>query len=275
MSAYTESQQIWDELGRIAPDWKTDTQRASIHKLNFAVTRRQFATIAIAACAAMASVGVGWLLHAPTYKTAVGEQKLARLADGTRIILNTDTVFKVRYSRGERRIEMVQGEALFDVAHDPDRPFIVAAAQEYIRAVGTSFVVRRDNERVEVTLLSGVVDVTRKDNGLDKVSLSPGQRFRRADNQSVELDRPRLEVVTAWRNGQLILDETPLRAAIAEMNRYSTKDIHLDTQAVDGTRLSGVFRVDETRRFAETVAGIHGLTFTETESGMNLSDNPG
>jgi len=91
----------------------------------------------------------------PVYETAVGEQRAILLSDGSRLTLNTNTRLAVDYGEKLRRIRLVHGEAMFEVAKNPHRPFIVQTETEQVRALGTTFIVRNDAERVDVTLIEG------------------------------------------------------------------------------------------------------------------------
>ena len=114
------------------------------------------------AAAALVALVVGGVLYWRSLgiTTELGEQRNLTLSDGTRVALNTATKIRVRYDNAARRVELERGEALFEVAKVPARPFVVIAGGRRVTAVGTSFVVRRDNEEVAVTLLEGKVTVT-------------------------------------------------------------------------------------------------------------------
>ncbi len=124
--------------------------------------------LAMAACAVIASVilVVWWMQLRPVdaangaYVTAIGQQQTISLPDGSSIQLNTGSEIRVEYAATARRIHLLRGEASFTVAHDPDRPFDVFAAQGRVRAVGTAFAVQLEGGRgVIVTVTTGVVDV--------------------------------------------------------------------------------------------------------------------
>jgi transmembrane sensor len=262
MEAYADSLLIWEALEQVAP----------VNDNKPGVTRRRLFELAAAACIGAIGLSVYSLFfREATYNTAVGDTRTVKLSDGTRLTLNTDTVVRVRYSPGKRRVVLVRGEALFDVSHNPNRPFSVEAAGEFVHALGTSFSVRRGAGRVDVTLLSGSVRVDRGDTDKSSgVILVPGERLRKR-NGIVELDRPQLDVVTAWREGELILDDTPLTEAVAEMNRYSARPIVLESGSAGGVRLSGVYKTGESRGFSTTVAAIYGLKTQETSEAFVIS----
>src|SRR5690606_20728867 len=119
---------------------------------------------ALAASLVIALGGVWWLTEVRgAYATRPGEQKVATLKDGSRIALNTDTRLDVRFDAGRRRIRLDRGEAMFEVAHDADRPFVVVAGDTRVQALGTVFIVRRTGDDVVVTLVKGRVAVVRDD----------------------------------------------------------------------------------------------------------------
>jgi transmembrane sensor len=118
------------------------------------------AALASVAVALLAVLGTVFYLHDDGFATAIGEQRTVILEDGTRVFLNTNSRAVVHYDSQARRVELVRGEAVFEVAKRPDWPFIVAAGREQIRALGTAFLVRRDQDSIAVTLVEGKVTVS-------------------------------------------------------------------------------------------------------------------
>ncbi len=225
--------------------------------------QRRFMPMAIAA-SILALVAVGtttlYLNRAPVFDTGAGEQRTATLDDGSRIALNTDSHVTVAFDRGTRQVTLDRGEALFEVAHDTARPFIVVAGDERIKALGTSFVVRRDAERVRVTLLRGKVEVTRAGERPQLLAvLAPGERVSAAAQAAPILDRPALDAVTAWRRGELLFRDTPLSEAVAEVNRYGQDRVVVNDARLGALPISGVFATDDSAEFAAAVAQLHGL----------------
>jgi transmembrane sensor len=262
-TAYAESMQVWQELGQVARQEAPERPRSRLPHIYAALAATMLLCL---------FVGTHFYLAPDHYQTSIGEQKTIRLADGSRITLNTNTEITVRLEATRREVELVKGEALFEVAHDKRRPFTVAAAGEYVRAVGTAFIVRRDHQKFEVTLLSGAIVVfdDRAAHG-SVVSLYPGDRLRWAADGRSTLDRPQLTQVTAWQKNELILDHTRLRDAVAELNRYSVKPIQLNLGNDDGLEVSGIFRSKDNRSFAYTVAQIYALKITETADAIVIT----
>lgn len=212
------------------------------------------------------AVGVLLLGGAGGFSTAVGEQQMATLDDGTRITLNTDTRLHVRYADDLRSVALDRGEAMFEVAPNPRRPFVVTAGDTRVRALGTSFIVRRARGSVVVTLIQGKVSVTdtaaRPDGGpkaAGSTILAPGERLTLTDEAGSLIDRPSIETVTAWRRGQAVFADTPLSDAVAELNRYGGPRVVLDDPRLASLRVSGVFATNDTVEFATAIAALHGL----------------
>ncbi|WP_044330545.1 FecR family protein [Sphingomonas hengshuiensis] len=266
-TAYLEGAFLWNDLKGV-PAATAPSVPA------FSANRRYFVAAAAAAAVVVAAIGLplvsgtGEIVH----RTAVGEQRVVTLADGSRATLNTDTVLEVAYTAERRGMRLVRGEALFEVAHDPNYPFLVEAGGGTVRALGTAFVVRSERDRLEVTLITGRVEVSRQTGAARRVvELSPGERYSSdGDAGPVKLDKPRVEAVIAWRNGQLIFDETPLAEAVAEANRYEIQPIELRVTG-DPATLSGVFRTGENHNFARSVATMYGLQIDEAPSGIVIS----
>lgn len=237
--------------------------------------RRRFVPLALAASvAALAGAGAitFYLNQAPTFDTRAGEQRTATLDDGSRIALNTDSHITVKFDRDEREVLLDRGEAMFDVAHDAKRPFVVRAGDEQIKALGTSFVVRRDGERVRVTLLRGKVEVTRIGERPRLLAvLAPGERVSASPEVAPLLDRPALDTVTAWRRGELLFRNTPLSEAVAEVNRYGRERVVVNDARLGALPISGVFANDDPAEFAAAVAQLHGLKVRREDKAVLLT----
>jgi transmembrane sensor len=236
---------------------------------------RRFVPLAIAASLAVLA-GAGamtvYLNQPVTYDTRTGEQRMATLDDGSRIALNTDSHLTVNFDRTERQVSLDRGEAIFDVAHDAARPFVVSAGDERIKALGTSFVVRRDGERVRVTLLSGKVEVVRIGERPRLLAiLAPGERVSATPDTVPVLDRPALESVTAWRRGELRFRDTPLSEAVAEVNRYGKQRVIVNDARLAALPISGVFATDDPAEFAAAVAQLHGLRVQREDEAVLLT----
>lgn len=202
-----------------------------------------------------------------SYATAIGEYRQVVLADGSRLRLNTATRLQVTLGQDQREVEVQAGEALFEVAKDPTRAFIVRAAGHQVRALGTVFTVRlapSAPDTLSVTLIEGKVEVTSAQPTQappSPVVLQPGQRLQLAGATATpRLDRPPVDHATAWTREEVALDDVSLPEAVAEMNRYSRRPIVLAGDAgAHALRVSGVYRAGDNEGFARAVAALHGL----------------
>ncbi len=207
----------------------------------------------------------GWYLQRPlAYATAIGEQKVATLADGSRVALNADTRLSIHYDDQGRSVELDEGEAMFEVVRDPDLPFRVVAGSRVVTALGTSFIVRRRGDMVVVTLLSGKVRVDKRnmpDPRAPAVAtiLAPGERLTAAPGAPELITQTSLEAATAWRRGQVVFDDSSLSAAVAEFNRYGGTPIDLADPRLGSLSISGVFATNDPAEFASAVAALHDL----------------
>ena len=189
-------------------------------------------------------------------RTGIGERATASLEDGSTVTLNTNSTLEINYTRLRRDVRLVTGQALFKVAHDTARPFIVAAAAREVVAVGTEFEVRLDGEKVRVALLQGRVRVqpihTRGSRGNETAFMTPGEQLV-ASSAGVELRHANVEELVSWRSGRIRFDDTRLADAVAEMNRYNHTPIEITDPAIADTRISGSFRTGESWSFAEAI----------------------
>ena len=198
----------------------------------------------------------------PAYETAIGERSTIALEDGTVATLNTDSRMEVDYSGAERLVTLLQGQALFEVAKDPNRTFVVAAGDRRIEALGTIFDVRYIDDEIQVTLLEGLVEVAGDDEPVRirgagesivppaPQQLIPGQQLLASVNvETAEIRDADAERAVIWREGRVSFEDTPLTDAIAEMNRYSTKRILAGDRALEDIRINGVFFTGQQTNF--------------------------
>ena len=231
-------------------------------------------------CAAI--VAAVYFLRDDTLKTGPAEQRTVQLSDGTEVALNANTRLTVRYDAHVRKIILLSGEALFTVIKHQARPFIVVIGDQKVVAVGTSFVVRREDpsgSAFSVTLVEGRVaiepiswpDVLPATSVTGLKLLNPGERLRFKDDSEKE-DSPSIDQVTAWERGQLIFDDTSLSEAAAEFNRYGTQKVTIDDPGLGKLRVGGVFRIGDPSSFAHAMANAYHLQVIEDDRGIVLTD---
>jgi transmembrane sensor len=197
------------------------------------------------------------------FATEVGQRSSITLADGSTVVLNTESRIRVAFDAHVRRVQLLAGQAWFEVAKNQVRPFVVEAGDRIVTAHGTAFDVRlEDHDRIQVTLVEGRVSVEAiKDEGAgpnvpaDHEDLLPGDQLIVAPTLPAAKHKADVAKATSWREGQIIFDDDTLGNAVAEVNRYSTKKIVLADPRLASLRMSGVFIAGHSESFVETVTG--------------------
>lgn len=197
------------------------------------------------------------------FVTAKGERRTIRLADGSTLTLNTDSAIRVGFTPGRRLIRLVRGQALFEVAKNPHRPFVVQAADQQVTALGTIFEVRLDADRMKVTLVEGkvVVDAVHDRPGSDAAImvptiLAPGEELVAINGAKPHLAKVDVDQQLSWLEGFVEFKDVPLVDAVQEMNRYSARPLVIGDPATGDLRVSGLFRTGNPERFAAIVAEL-------------------
>lgn len=188
-----------------------------------------------------------------SFDTQVGERLNVTLEDGSQLHLDTGTTVQVQYTAETRRLTLMRGQAMFDVAKEPARPFIVAVAGRTVTALGTQFSIRYDDRSMAVALVEGVVKVAKPgDDPAHDVTMRPNDRLV-ADGQRVSLRHyDDLGRFISWTRGVVQFDNVTLSDAVRELNRYTATPLLVDARA--GTiRISGSFPTNGSLAFAEAM----------------------
>lgn len=238
------------------------------------VRRRVFLPLALAAGLAAVAAGLAWwhwsaplgkAVGAQVYTTAVGELEHIRLADGSVVVLNTDSELRVQLRAHERDIILIRGEATFEVAPDKSRPFIVIAGRTAARAVGTVFNVEKAAGSVEVLVTKGVVAVGPPQGTVtDRFALAivdAGQVAIAASSRvKVEsLDHEEIARRLAWHDGMLLFNGQSLAEVAAEFNRYNERKLVIGDPAVGRLRIGGYFRATDLESFVRVLQERFGI----------------
>lgn len=199
--------------------------------------------------------------------TGIGQQLTFRMTDGSTITANTSSTLAVNETDTRRSTSIRNGEAFFEVAKNPRKPFVVEAGGVKVTALGTAFAVRDFGGTIGVTLAHGKVRVDMPVSAgqpAQSAILAPGQelvwssgRFRTG---SIDVDRQ-----LAWRKGVVSFDQVPLKDAVAEINRYSPQEIIVASPALARHPISGTFRIGVTRGFLQSLE-LAGIARVENES---------
>ena len=242
--------------------------------------------VAVSLCVLVLAVMLGiFLARDESLSTGPGEQRTVELVDGTEVSLNANSRVRVSYDKRTRKVFLQAGEALFEVAKNPARPFVVVIGDHKIIALGTSFIVRRDEGsgdfpvRFAVTLVEGrvaVESITAPDTLPSEATaaaklLKPGERLSFTGAAPEKLDSPSIDKLTAWRRGQLIFEDASLSEAAAEFNRYNSKKLVMEG-AAGKRRVGGVFRIGDPSSFAQAMANMYHLRIIHRGQQIVLTD---
>jgi len=211
-------------------------------------------------------VGVNLAMPGRAYSTDVGGHATAPLADGTRVELNTDTRLRADIDEDHRQVWLDRGEAYFEVAHDPARPFVVHAGSRRITVLGTKFLVRRDGQGVEVAVVEGKVRVDPVRQERAKAAVLTRGELAVAKGEATLLAVRSIEKVEnelSWREGMLVFDRSTLADAAAEFNRYNHKKLVVVGDAAAAVRIGGSFEADNIDAFARLLKQAFGLSVEE------------
>lgn len=224
----------------------------------------------VAAIVLVCAAAAAWKLlpSSPAYETDIGAVEAVPLSDGSRVTLNTETRIKVDLTQSERRINLTRGEAYFEVAKDPARPFVVDVEDKRIVAVGTKFSVRRDADGIRVFVTQGTVRVEQSDAGQTPhalAQLQPGSIAHAVADSVVFQTRTVAEVeqLLTWRTGYLVFDHTPLSEAATEFNRYNRRKIVITDPRLAAIRIGGNFRTTNVDAFLRLVESDFPVVISE------------
>lgn len=277
-SSYQRIEQLWDRASGLRGD--QDIDGAVREALKRGAERRKAGLLADLAgkkglglaMLTLAVVAAAYFLTRPDgYSTNVGEQKVVRLADGTRVTLDTDSEVRVELTPEQRDIRLTRGQALFDVAKDPARPFVVSTDNGQVRAIGTRFEVGLRASGMKVTLIEGSVEVrnSAREGGGGTWTLAAGEQVT-INKNTPPLSKPKsvdVAASTSWTTGRLVFHETRLADAVDEVNRYSRAKIELKADDLAARPINGAFQAGDPEAFADAAAALLNLEVVRPSEG--------
>ena len=268
MVAYLRLKSAWERAGRLAA-LRTPMHKAPPRKSAWTLLRFP---VAAAAVLALVYAGKSYLQPAPPrlaarpaeiYSTKIGETRGYRLADGTRIELNTNSRVRADMAGGKRTITLETGEAFFQVAHDAKRPFVVNAGRQRITDIGTKFSVFLNDGAVRVLVSEGRVKVETQPGiaGPAPVTADAGHVVIAQGMEALVFAKPGDEVARdlSWRDGMLTFDQQPLTEVAKEFNRYNARHIEVEGKA-RRIRIGGSFKADNVDAFVVLLQQGFGLS---------------
>jgi transmembrane sensor len=252
--------------------------------------RRRLFAIAASILLTTAALGTYILTSSGVYATALGEQRSLALSDGSTVQLNSLSRIRIRYGEGERTVDLLQGEALFHVAKDTARPFIVHSGGTAVRAVGTQFDVYRKADGTTVTVVEGRVAIRHpsvlrgegesdlrnlasgiaRQEGEGAIFLTAGEQITVSTNAARKILNPNLAGATSWTQRQLVFESASLADVAEEFNRYNERKLVIDPSAFGALHISGVFSSTDPASFSRFLRDRPDLRVIETPTEIRV-----
>jgi transmembrane sensor len=307
IQAYLEVSDVWAELPTSDPDGKIDISsliaraRSEIDVIELSPAgsrlphtpfpaepniepriephtwwqKQRRAALAMAALALLASVTVrfwGGGDRSVSYSTGIGEQRTIQLSDGSTVELNARSSLHVHLTERQRDVTLLEGQALFRVAKDAQRPFVVRAGDAQVRAVGTEFDVYRKQSETVVTVVEGRVETYDASGraGEEAIVLSAGERLTVLPYTVTKPTRADPLVATAWLQKRLIFEETPLSVVAEEFNRYNKRPLTIEDRELQKVKISGVYSSTDPASLINFLRSQSSIQLIETEKNVRV-----
>jgi transmembrane sensor len=201
------------------------------------------------------------------FRTAIGERSAYTLEDNSVVTLNTNSKIRVNYSNNYRRIKLIQGEAFFEVAKNPERPFEVNAGTAKVTAVGTAFNIFRNGDSADITVTEGIIQVAElvaTGARAPAIEVLHANEYLRATRDGLEpTDSVDTASHIAWQNGKLIAKEMTLRDLVIQLERYRKTRILIADSNIASLTFSGVFELDQPESLLRALELSLGLQVVE------------
>jgi transmembrane sensor len=262
--AFAEAEQLWREMGEVL----LTSEHQQNHSTPVKTPKRRW-SVGLAAVLALFATFLHvtdfsdrWLSD---YYTAAGDQKTVVLADGSHVLLDTDTALTVAFDEMGRHITLQRGQALFTVAKDTSRPFEVTTGTAVVRALGTVFEVEDEHDGTRVAVTEHAVGIK----GLHDKDYAPlariyaGQQAGYSPETGLESPiKVDLQQISAWQRGKLIFKNQPLAQVIAELDRYYPGRMIIMNRKLKELRVTGVFPTNDPNGALKLIADILPVKIT-------------
>lgn len=239
-TAYREMAQLWSDLDQIQRPVIAPRRRSSLPWRGLA------AASVFCAALLLANDFSGGRLADPqqVQSTAAGEQREVTLTDGSRVFLAGDSAVRIEFSDAFRDVQLLRGEAYFEVTHNADRPFRVTLGDSRVRVLGTGFEVHRERDGLTVAVRHGKVALQAKLDARGEQTLTAGDRAQLAAGAGeAQIDRVPVASIAAWRDGMLAFRNQPLGALVDELSQYRAAPIRLGDERLAQKPISGNVRL--------------------------------
>ncbi|WP_024929207.1 FecR family protein [Methylophilus sp. OH31] len=262
-TAFTQMEKLWS---RFDAAQETSSKRAlnavlkpSKHKRNKVFTTG-LCLLAVMLVGSMVVNSLPARVMLADYHTGIGEQRTIELADHSQMTLDTHSAVNIHFNAGQRRVELLQGKILLQVAKDAQRPFVVETAEGTARALGTQYTVGRQHHVTQVMVIESSVEACTVQRSC--VTLSPGEATLLQNDLPASKTNADIQNETAWISSRLVADDLPLSLLLSELQRYHQGHLYYDAAALAHVHVSGVFALNDTARTLKVLADTTPVTMT-------------
>lgn len=217
------------------------------------------------------------------YSTKTGEQASFNLPDGSLVNLNTNSLLTISFSDNHRQLNLIKGEALFDVAKDKSRPFSVTSGQQSFTALGTIFNVQKnDNNHLELIVTEGRVLIADSNESLPELTQKIANTVKNSNLSSIIIAGEKATIINkiqlpksaissqslsqelAWQKGMLIFDGESLTMALNEISRYTDVNFTIEDPALAEIKVAGYFKAGDVETLLDSISYNFDLEYTKT-----------
>lgn len=260
--AWQKACRTWEVLGEVTPVHAGSWQSRKVVTFSPPTSRRRGRWVAgaaaLAAVLALAAPSLLIRLQAD-YMTATAETRRVTLEDGTVVDMGADSAIKVEVAGSSRHVTLLQGEAFFDVAHDPARPFTVDTGGVEVAVLGTAFDVQLSSEETTVELARGIVSLSPEPAASRAVELAPGE-MAVVDHESGAVVRGTIAVedIASWRNGRLFVNDVTIASVVEQLQRYHPAWIKVANRKLASRRVTGLYDLSNPDRALHALVEPYG-----------------
>ncbi|MFA6789607.1 MAG: FecR domain-containing protein [Arcobacteraceae bacterium] len=192
------------------------------------------------------------------------------LPDNSKIVMDVHSNMNIYFYKNSREVNFLEGRAVFYVAKDKEKPFIIKTKNAKIEVVGTAFEVSNIKEKLSVKVKEGVVKVF-----LDKktVLLKQGEQIISNETDIVNLGETELETIASWEKGFLTFNKTSLKDTLDEFSRYMDIQAEYQSEDVQNTAITGKFSINDFDKFLAALPKIYAIKVENKQEILKFSKN--
>lgn len=207
-------------------------------------------------------------VYSQNFVSAQQLQNTLTLPDNSKIVLDVHSNLNINYYKGSRNVDFIDGRAVFYVAKDKERPFIIKIKDAKIEVVGTAFEVSNFDDNLSVTVKEGTVKVS-----FDRkvTYLNQGDKIFVDKNKELKFAKTELENIASWEKGFLVFDKTSLKDSLKEFSRYEDINIEYDNSKVAQIPITGKFSTNDFDKFLLALPKIYSITVDKNQNSLKFS----